>query len=53
VIGARVAGSPLVKHNPKSRAQQAILGLAQSISGKPSKGSSTQMPGPKKGWFGR
>jgi pilus assembly protein CpaE len=53
VIAGRVAGAPLVKHNPKSRAQQAILGLAQTISGKAPKGSSTQIPAAKKGWFGR
>ncbi|MGL4424487.1 MAG: AAA family ATPase [Gemmataceae bacterium] len=34
VIAARVAGAPLVTHNPKSRAQQSILGLAQTICGK-------------------
>ena len=31
VIGARVAGQPLVKHAPKSRVQQSILGLAQAL----------------------
>jgi pilus assembly protein CpaE len=35
VIGARVAGQPLVKHAPKSRVQQSIYGLAQSLYGKP------------------
>lgn len=35
VIAARVAGQPLVKHNPKSRAQLSIAGLAQALSGKP------------------
>jgi pilus assembly protein CpaE len=48
VIAARVAGQPLVKHNPKCKLQQNILGLAQMLSGK------TQAPGAsdsKKGWF--
>jgi pilus assembly protein CpaE len=31
VIAARVAGEPLVRHNPKSRAQQALFGLAQAL----------------------
>ena len=35
VIGARVAGAPLVKHAPKSRVQQSIHGLAQTLYGKP------------------
>lgn len=35
VIGARVAGHPLVKHAPKSRVQQSIVGLAQALYGKP------------------
>ena len=40
LIAARVAGAPLVKHNPKCRAQLAIQGLAQALSGKPAAGSS-------------
>jgi pilus assembly protein CpaE len=35
VIGARVAGHPLVKYAPKSRAQQSIHGLTQALYGKP------------------
>jgi pilus assembly protein CpaE len=35
VIGARVAGHPLVKHAPKSRVQQSIFGLTQALYGKP------------------
>ena len=31
VIGARVAGAPLIKHAPRSRAQQSIHGLAQAL----------------------
>jgi pilus assembly protein CpaE len=52
VIGARVAGHPLIKHAPKSRVQQSILGLAQALFGKtaaaPDRGS-------KGGWglFGK
>lgn len=34
VIAARVAGEPLVRHNPKSRAQQALFGLAQALAGR-------------------
>ncbi len=34
VIGARVAGAPLIKHSPKCRAHQAIVGLANSVTGK-------------------
>ena len=39
LIAARVAGAPLVKHNPKCRAQVAIAGLAQAVIGKPAGGS--------------
>lgn len=35
VIGARVAGQPLVKYAPRSRVQQSIQGLAQALYGKP------------------
>jgi pilus assembly protein CpaE len=53
VIAARVAGAPLVKHNPKSRAQQSIAGMAQTLAGKTAAG-----PDPRKssgGWslFGK
>jgi len=53
LISARVAGEPLVRHNPKSRAQIAIAGLAQAISGKPLTG--TPEPKVKGSWslFGR
>ncbi|MGL6073133.1 MAG: AAA family ATPase [Fimbriiglobus sp.] len=43
MIAARVAGAPLVHHNPKSRAQLAIQGLAQALSGKPANGSSGEL----------
>lgn len=54
VIAARVAGQPLVRHNPKSRVQQAIAGLALSLAGK-ADGTSTPEPRAKAGWslFGR
>ena len=35
LIAARIAGEPLVRHNPKSRVQHAIVGLAQVLAGKP------------------
>jgi pilus assembly protein CpaE len=34
VIGARVAGQPLIKHNPRCRAHTALVGLAQALTGK-------------------
>ena len=40
MIAARVAGAPLVRHSPKSRAQQAIAGMAQTLTGKPVTGDS-------------
>jgi len=39
VIAARVAGQPLVKHGPKSRAQLSIAGMAQTLCGKPLAGA--------------
>jgi pilus assembly protein CpaE len=53
VIGARVAGHPLVKHAPKSRVQQSIQGLAQTLYGKPVAGESPRAS--KAGWglFGK
>jgi len=33
LISARVSGEPLVLHNPKSRVQQSIAGLAQTLCG--------------------
>ena len=54
VIGARVAGHPLVKHAPKSRVQQSIAGLAQALYGKPVTATSDAR-GSKAGWgiFGK
>jgi pilus assembly protein CpaE len=53
MIAARVAGAPLVKHNPKSRAQLAIAGLAQALAGKPQEAEAAGRS--SKGWsfFGR
>jgi pilus assembly protein CpaE len=54
VIAARVAGAPLVKHSPKSKAQQAITGLAQAVAGKSARRSSMELKSSKGGWlFGR
>ena len=55
VIGARVAGHPLVKHAPKSRVQQSIFGLAQALYGKPVAGPTSDVRGSKGGWgfFGK
>jgi pilus assembly protein CpaE len=53
VIGARVAGAPLIKHAPKSRVQQSIQGLAQALYGKAVSAADTR--GSKSGWgfFGK
>jgi pilus assembly protein CpaE len=48
MLTSRVAGLPLVKHAPKSRAQASLLGLAQTITGKPV----AVEPAKKRGWFG-
>ncbi len=54
VIAARVAGEPLVRHNPKSRVHAAIAGLAQALSGKPLSNAAPETKS-KAGWslFGR
>ena len=54
VIGARVAGHPLVKYAPKSRVQQSIYGLAQALYGKPV-ATPADAKGSKGGWgfFGK
>src|SRR5262249_31044359 len=53
VIAARVAGQPLVKHAPKSRVQQSIVGLAQALYGKPVQAPDSR--GSRRGWgfFGK
>jgi pilus assembly protein CpaE len=48
MIGSRVAGQPLVKFAPKSKAQQSLLGLTQALIGK----APTLEPAKKRGWFG-
>jgi pilus assembly protein CpaE len=54
MIAARVAGAPLVKYGPKSKAQLAIAGLAGAVSGRPGRRSSNEMKSSKGGWlFGR
>ena len=55
VIGARVAGQPLIKHAPKSKVQQSIFGLAQALYGKPVAGAAPEVRGSKGGWgfFGK
>jgi pilus assembly protein CpaE len=52
VIGARVSGHPLIKHAPKSRVQQSILGLSQALFGRTAAGGDVRE---SKGWgfFGK
>ncbi|MCE9566570.1 MAG: AAA family ATPase [Planctomycetes bacterium] len=50
VIGARVAGHPLIKFAPKSAVQKSFVGLSQAMYGKPASGGNK---GSKRGWFGR
>lgn len=51
MIGSRNAGVPLLQHAPKSKAQQAMAGLAAALNGKngqpPEEGGGKK----KKGWF--
>jgi len=49
MMGARVTGVPLIKHAPRSRAQQSLMGLAQTVCGKP---VATAEPAKRRGWFG-
>ena len=51
VIAARVAGAPLIKHAPKSRAQQSINGLAQALYNK-QVASTPESRSSKWGFFG-
>ncbi len=54
MLAARMAGAPLIKHNPRSRVQVAIQGLAQALGGRPATGSSSELKAAKGGWlFGR
>ncbi len=52
VIGARVAGHPLVKFAPKSKIQQSLVGLSQALYGKPTTADAKES---KAGWglFGK
>ena len=52
VIGARVAGHPLVKHAPKSRVQMSLQGLALAMYGKPA-ATQTDVRGSKWGFFSK
>ncbi|MBM3980727.1 MAG: response regulator [Planctomycetes bacterium] len=53
VIGARVAGHPLVKFAPKSRVQQSIQGLVQALYGKPVTAAADAKTGKGWGLFGK
>jgi pilus assembly protein CpaE len=53
VIGARVAGHPLIKHAPKSRVQQSIHGLAQALYGKPVTSAAEARGSKWTGFFGK
>ena len=56
VITARVSGQPLVKQAPKSRSQQSLNGLAQTICGKPVVAPGSEAKSSKAsvfGFFGR
>ena len=58
VTAARVAGAPLLRHGPKSRAHQSIAGLAKAVCGKPTTVKTTTSAtteSRKSGWalFGR
>ncbi len=50
MIATRVAGQPLVKLNPKSRAQVAIAGLAADLCGKK---AAVDVKATRGGWFSR
>jgi pilus assembly protein CpaE len=49
MIGSRVAGQPLIKFAPKSRACQSIVALAQTLTGRT---PSAEPSAKKRGWFG-
>jgi pilus assembly protein CpaE len=53
VIGARVSGHPLIKHAPKSRVQQSILGLSQALFGKVAAGGDVRQSKAGWGFFGK
>ena len=49
MIGSRVAGMPLVKFQPKSKAQMSFQGLVQALTGR---APMADGPVKRKGWFG-
>jgi pilus assembly protein CpaE len=49
MIGSRVAGQPLIKFAPKSKAQASFQGLVQTLTGK---APVAEPAAKKKGWFG-
>jgi pilus assembly protein CpaE len=49
MLGSRVAGMPLVKFAPKSKAQMSFQGLVQALTGK---APMADLPAKRKGWFG-
>jgi pilus assembly protein CpaE len=51
MVGARVAGVPLIKHAPRCRAQQSIGGLVQVLCGRTAPPPSAE-PRKRSGWFG-
>ncbi|HEY8505401.1 MAG TPA: AAA family ATPase [Gemmataceae bacterium] len=51
MLSARVAGSPLLLHAPRCRAQQSIAGLAATLMGKPV-AAADAAPKKRRGWFG-
>ena len=53
VIGARVSGHPLIKHAPKSRVQQSILGLSQALFGRTAAGGEVRESKGGWGFFGK
>lgn len=48
MMASRIAGMPLIKHGPKSKAQLSIQGLVQTLTGKVVAAEPTK----KRGWFG-
>jgi pilus assembly protein CpaE len=49
MLGARNAGVPLVQHSPRSKANQSLMGLARTLSGKTSAEASTKKE--RRGFF--
>src|SRR5262249_55434790 len=52
MMGSRNAGVPLIQHSPKSKAHQAIQGLANALCGKQAAAAPAPAEKPaKKGWW--